>query len=62
MAYIGWAYDLKSVPEKIVQQRVARTGDGSHAHFHSGPWGWGDKDIPADDVEVTEILHKRTEE
>jgi stearoyl-CoA desaturase (delta-9 desaturase) len=62
MAWIGWAYDLKSVPEKIVKQRVARTGDGSHAHFDSGPWGWGDKDIPDDDVEVTEILHKRTEE
>lgn len=62
MAKIGWAYDLKSVPEKIVRQRVARTGDGSHHEFHTGPWGWGDNDIPDPDVEITEILHKRSEE
>jgi len=62
MAKIGWAYDLKTVPTKIVQQRVARTGDGSHEHFHEGPWGWGDKDIPDADTEVTEILHRRNEE
>jgi len=30
MAKIGWAYDLKTVPESIVMQRVLRTGDGSH--------------------------------
>ncbi|ODM96417.1 Acyl-CoA Delta(11) desaturase [Orchesella cincta] len=63
MAKVGWAYDLKTVPEKLVKQRVARTGDGSHPdHIHAGPWGWGDKDIPEDDEKVTEILHKRNEE
>ena len=29
-AWCGLAYDLKSVPESIVLQRVNRTGDGSH--------------------------------
>jgi len=61
-AKLGLAYDLKSVPKKVVLQRVARTGDGSHSHSHSenfapGPWGWGDKDTPDGDIEVTEILH-----
>jgi stearoyl-CoA desaturase (delta-9 desaturase) len=59
-AKIGLAYDLKSVPEKIVMQRVMRTGDGSH-HHHSGvekgPWGWGDVDTDKGDIEVTEILY-----
>jgi len=55
---IGQAYDLKSVPEAIVKQRVARTGDGSHDHFNPGPWGWGDAEIPTEDVEVTEVLYR----
>jgi stearoyl-CoA desaturase (delta-9 desaturase) len=29
-ALMGLAYDLKTVPEKIVLQRVKRTGDGSY--------------------------------
>ncbi|CAL8145719.1 unnamed protein product [Orchesella dallaii] len=29
-AWIGWAYDLKTVSKKRVLQRVNRTGDGSH--------------------------------
>jgi len=29
-AKIGWAYDLKTVPERVVLQRVHRTGDGTH--------------------------------
>jgi stearoyl-CoA desaturase (Delta-9 desaturase) len=60
MAWIGWAYDLKTVQPKIVLQRVQRTGDGSYDnhedHMHAGPWGWGDKDIPSEDLEVTETL------
>ncbi len=27
---MGWAHELKTVPERIVQARVARTGDGSY--------------------------------
>jgi len=57
MAKIGWAYDLKTVPENIVKQRVQRTGDGTHDHFHAGPWGWGDDEIPIEDAEVTETLY-----
>lgn len=29
-AWIGLAYDLKTVPEKIIRSRVHRTGDGTH--------------------------------
>ncbi len=34
-AWIGWAYDLKTVPERVVLQRVRRTGDGSHPKHES---------------------------
>ncbi|XP_067616966.1 acyl-CoA Delta-9 desaturase [Eurosta solidaginis] len=30
MAYIGQAYDLKSVPKEMILKRVQRTGDGTH--------------------------------
>ncbi|CAL8145710.1 unnamed protein product [Orchesella dallaii] len=30
-AWIGWAYDMKTVSEKVIFQRVQRTGDGSHS-------------------------------
>ena len=29
-ARMGLAYDLKTVPEKIIHSRVHRTGDGTH--------------------------------
>lgn len=58
MAKIGWAYDLKTVPEKIVRARVERTGDGNHDMFHGGPWGWGDEEIPLEAKEVTETLYQ----
>jgi stearoyl-CoA desaturase (delta-9 desaturase) len=32
-AWIGWAYYLKTVPEKVVRDRVNRTGDGTHELF-----------------------------
>lgn len=31
-AWLGLAYDLKTVPEHIVKNRVKRTGDGSHPY------------------------------
>lgn len=35
MAAIGWAYDLKTVPDDIIDQRKLRTGDFSdHPHQH----------------------------
>ncbi|XP_066994123.1 acyl-CoA Delta-9 desaturase [Anabrus simplex] len=50
MARIGWAYDLKTVPQSMVQRRVQRTGDGSHE-----VWGWGDKDMPQEDVNEAQV-------
>jgi stearoyl-CoA desaturase (Delta-9 desaturase) len=29
-ASIGWAYDLKTASDEMIQQRTLRTGDGSH--------------------------------
>lgn len=47
-AKIGWAYDLKSVSDKVVKQRCLRTGDGTHE-----VWGWGDKDqLPEERAEA----------
>ncbi|XP_058789170.1 acyl-CoA Delta-9 desaturase-like [Phymastichus coffea] len=34
MAWIGWAYDRRTVSTDMVKRRVKRTGDGSH-------WQWG---------------------
>ncbi|XP_037035010.1 acyl-CoA Delta(11) desaturase-like [Bradysia coprophila] len=31
-AWLGWAYDLKTVPDEMVRRRVLRTGDGSNRH------------------------------
>jgi len=68
-AWIGWAYDLKTVSEKVIEDRIKRTGDGTHNSLHHhhhqkegeeytpAPWGWGDKDIPKEDAEVTETLY-----
>lgn len=39
-ARIGWAYDLKTVPDDIVLSRAKRTGDGSYGYDdHSGEDG-----------------------
>ena len=53
-ARIGWAYDLKTVPATMIQRRVERTGDGSHEI-----WGWGDKDMPKEEVSMASIVHRR---
>ncbi|XP_072943232.1 acyl-CoA Delta(11) desaturase-like [Epargyreus clarus] len=36
-AWIGWAYDLKTVPVEVAMARALRTGDGTNK------WGWGNK-------------------
>ncbi|CAB3223431.1 unnamed protein product [Arctia plantaginis] len=46
-AKLGWAYDMKTVSDEIVKNRVERTGDGSH-HL----WGWGDKDHSKEEVDA----------
>nr|ABX71628.1 acyl-CoA-delta9-desaturase [Lampronia capitella] len=43
-AMIGWAHDLKTVSRDIVEKRVKRTGDGSHA-----VWGWDDNNVPIEE-------------
>ncbi|CAL8118607.1 unnamed protein product [Orchesella dallaii] len=71
-AKIGWAYELKTVPEKMIQARVARTGDGSHSKYGISDtigekkeqenmevfhsWGWDDKDMNKEEREVAVIL------
>lgn len=63
-AWIGWAYDLKSVSHDIVMQRVKRTGDPEvHKHHpEGGAWGWGDKDIPQENIQLTETSYPAKEE
>lgn len=34
-AKIGWAYDLKTVPDELVRNRILKTGDGSHEYSDS---------------------------
>jgi hypothetical protein len=31
-AWLGWAYDLKTVSDETIRKRVLRTGDGSHRY------------------------------
>ncbi|KAJ8730862.1 hypothetical protein PYW08_002275 [Mythimna loreyi] len=54
MEKIGWAYDLKVVPDELIKKRVKRTGDGSHP-----VWGWDDPDLSADDKKITEINYNK---
>lgn len=53
-AKIGWAYDLKTVPNDMVKRRVERTGDGTHEI-----WGWGDKDMTKKEKEIAQIINKK---
>ncbi|KAK5650604.1 hypothetical protein RI129_001633 [Pyrocoelia pectoralis] len=55
MARIGWAYELKTVPEELIKKRVLRTGDGTHEL-----WGWGDSDQTKEEKEDALITHKKT--
>lgn len=55
-ARIGWAYDLKTVSNEIIERRVKRTGDGSH-HL----WGWGDKDQPQDEIAHATIINRKVD-
>lgn len=66
MAWIGQAYDLKTVSEDMIRKRAKRTGDGTwkglqenqslrnendHHHHHESIWGWGDRDMKEDDIQ-----------
>lgn len=72
-AYIGQAYDLKTVSEEMVRKRAVRTGDGSRMddkhsvddvdgkenhHFHDDcVWGWGDKDMKDEERNSANITY-----
>ncbi|KAJ8915192.1 hypothetical protein NQ315_015415 [Exocentrus adspersus] len=51
-AKIGWAYDLKSVSNRMIVRRAKMCGDGSHP----GIWGYGDSDIQKEDLEELEAM------
>ncbi|CAH1155145.1 unnamed protein product [Phaedon cochleariae] len=74
MAYIGQAYDLKTVSEEMVKKRVKRTGDGTwegrqneggvgedHEHVDC-IWGWGDADMKEDDVNDVKVFNHLKED
>ncbi|GBP32243.1 Acyl-CoA Delta(11) desaturase [Eumeta japonica] len=50
-AWIGWAYDLKTAPEDLIESRASRTGDGTNL------WGWGDEDQSAEEKTNAKILY-----
>lgn len=54
MAWMGLAYDLKTVPEEMIRKRVERTGDGSHEL-----WGWGDQDQSEEEQKEAIIINKK---
>lgn len=56
MAKLGLAYDRKSVSSDMICRRVQKYGDGTNwmddENVHKDPvWGYGDKDIPIEDLE-----------
>ncbi|GBP32240.1 Acyl-CoA Delta(11) desaturase [Eumeta japonica] len=52
-AWIGWAYDLKTAPEDLIESRASRTGDGTNL------WGWGDEDQSTEEKANAKILYSR---
>lgn len=55
-AKIGWAYELKTVSEKLIRQRVQRTGDGNWKQNQAELiWGWQDKNLPSDHKSLADI-------
>ncbi|XP_008550318.1 acyl-CoA Delta-9 desaturase [Microplitis demolitor] len=54
-ARIGWAYDCKYVSPEMIRRRADRTGDGTHTH-DKNVWGYGDKDIPYDDLKELDTM------
>ncbi|CAB0040967.1 unnamed protein product [Trichogramma brassicae] len=68
-AKIGWAYDLKTVPLEMIEKRAKRTGDGtriehddSENHHEGAIWGWGDKDMHQEDIEMVHIINSQPNE
>lgn len=53
-AKIGWAYDLKTVPPELVARKAARSGELGKRDHDGDVWGWGDKDMPEEDMKLVE--------
>ncbi|XP_015839872.1 acyl-CoA Delta(11) desaturase isoform X1 [Tribolium castaneum] len=73
MARIGQAYDLKTVSVEMINKRRKRTGDGTGVvdplvenkedHRHEDTvWGWGDKDMNQDEMNLVEIYNPSSKE
>ncbi|CRL07879.1 CLUMA_CG020908, isoform A [Clunio marinus] len=76
-AWIGWATDLKTVPEEMIFNRVMRTGDGTHKIMKSKNkiktdfkeetrdvthfWGFGDNEMTNEDMKKVKIIHEKSE-
>lgn len=52
-ARIGWAYDRKYVSPAMVYRKANRSGDGTYI------WGYGDTDIPTEDLKELELMGKK---
>lgn len=65
---------MKTVSAEMIRKRVGRTGDGSHpwaqkskqhledhTHPENPVWGWDDQDMPEEDKQLAEIVHRKTE-
>ncbi|XP_059050016.1 acyl-CoA Delta(11) desaturase-like [Achroia grisella] len=52
-AWLGWAYDLKTVSKDMITRRARRTGDGTNL------WGWEDKDIIEEEKSATLIFQEK---
>lgn len=53
-AWVGWAYDLKIIPDKVIIARTQRTGDVKPKNL----WGWGDKDQTEEETKGIELLYR----
>lgn len=72
MAWIGWAYELKTTNIDMIKKRVARTGDGTrkfddgdmtpkedeHVSHGGDIWGWGDASMKEEDMKIVKIYNK----
>lgn len=53
-AKIGWAYDLRTVNDEMVNAQMMRTGDGTDL------WGYGDKDITKVEKELVLTVNPKS--
>lgn len=51
-AYMGWAWELKSVASDVLKRRVQRTGDGTHT-----VWAWNDPEQTEEERKMASITH-----